>query len=81
MEKSEIKARQARIEEQLKEEFSVDFIDKTEAADPRIMKKLNKLQKTKGWVLIIIIPSFLQSFNCIKKMKNNYLCSAVSGLL
>ena len=60
MEKSEIKARQARIEEQLKEEFSVDFIDKTEAADPRIMKKLNKLQKTKGWVLIPIIPSFFK---------------------
>ena len=68
MEKSEIKARQARIEEQLKEEFSVDFIDKTEAADPRIMKKLNKLQKTKGWVLMLMIPCFLQSFNCFKKI-------------
>ena len=80
MEKSEIKARQARIEEQLKEEFSVDFIDKTEAADPRIMKKLNKLQKTKGWVLMLIIPCFLHLKNDLS-VCYNYLCSAVSGLL
>ena len=48
LEKSEIKARQARIEDQLKEEFSVDFIDRSDEANPQLLKKLSKLEKSKG---------------------------------
>ena len=36
------------IEEQIKKEFSVDIIDRTEQANPKLIKRLNKLQKTKG---------------------------------
>ena len=48
MEQSEIKARKSRIEDQLKKEFSVDFIDTTDQADPQLLKKLKKLERDKG---------------------------------
>ena len=48
LEQSEIRAREDMIEEQIKKEFSVDIIDRTEQANPKLIKRLNKLQKTKG---------------------------------
>ena len=48
LEPSELKARQARIEDQLKEEFSVDVIDRTDQSNPQLLKKLNMLEKTRG---------------------------------
>ena len=38
-----------KIESRIKEEFSIDYIDRTENADPNMMKKLLKLEKSSGY--------------------------------
>ena len=48
LEEAEIKARMASVEDKIKKEFSVDFIDKENSPDPVMMKKLNHLEKNSG---------------------------------
>ena len=37
-----------RIKIKLEKEFSVDFIDTTDQADPQLLKKLKKMERDKG---------------------------------
>ena len=45
LEESEKKSRQQKIESRIKEEFSIDIVDKTENPDPNVLKKLISLEK------------------------------------
>ena len=44
LEKSEIKARKSRIDDMLKEEFSLEHIDKENIPDKAVMRKLKRVE-------------------------------------
>ena len=46
LEKPEIKARQSKVEDKIKEEFQIDFIDRQENPDPNVMKKLKRMENS-----------------------------------
>ena len=50
LEKGEIEARKQKVEDRLKEEFSVEAIDRDENPDPKIMKRLKHLESSTGYV-------------------------------
>ena len=50
LEKGEIEARKQKVEDRLKEEFSVEAIDRDENLDPKIMKRLKHLESSTGYV-------------------------------
>lgn len=62
LEKGEIEARKQKVEDRLKEEFSVEAIDRDENPDPKIMKRLKLLESRTGYVdneMLTTAPSFL----------------------
>ena len=63
LEKPEIKARQSKVEDKIKEEFQIEFIDRQENPDPAVMKKLKRMENTVKYDSIELNRCWCQMFN------------------
>ena len=48
MEEAEVKAKKASVEDRIKKEFSLNFIDRDDNPDPKMLKRLEYLEKNAG---------------------------------